>query len=159
MKQSTTKDMSRAAAEALKLLSDASNKQLGVIADAALQATKLLASQAAEAQKVTTIKGQDDHDFLLTFSSEVKTKLDTISGDIKDLKDGTTARIESLETEKLNIRDSYPVLYKEEVEKRFDDQEGRIRINTGRITQIMTWGSAFLLILTVGEFLLKTFVK
>ena len=95
------------AAAAIQLLTDASNKQLQLIADAALNATKLLAVQAQDAEKVKNIKGVDDHDFLLTFSAEVKTKLDAISNDIKELKDGTAIkiadhelRLTSLETEK-----------------------------------------------------------
>lgn len=158
-KPNLSRDIEDKAAEALKLLSDASSKQLALIAEAALNATRLLAVQAAEAEKVKNIKGADDHDFWLTFSAETKIRLEAISSDIKELKDGTETRISTLETEKLNIRDSYPVLYKVGIEKSIQDHEDRIRVNTGRITQIMTWGSAAIVVLGIAEFILNLLIK
>ena len=103
MKKPTTNNqisIDIAAAEALKLLTDASNKQLQLIADAALNATKLLASQAAEADKVKSVKGVDDHDALTTLIGSVSTlndrlteKFNDLKADIKDLKDGTSSQI------------------------------------------------------------------
>lgn len=155
-------NLNKATADALQLLTDASNKQLQLIADAALNATKLLAVQAAEAEKVRSTKGADDHDSLTTLIGSVSTlndrlteKFDELKLDIKDLKDGISSRVTILENEKLNIRYSYPVLYKVAVEKTLDDYESRIRINTGKITQIMTWGSAGVVALGILEFILN----
>lgn len=161
----TQKDIHRAAADAITLLSDASAKQLAVIAeaqakqlaaiaDATLNATKLLATQAQEAAKVVNTKGADDHDKII----EVLVKMDGIKNDIKELSDGTATRITTLENEKLNTKDSYPVLYKAGVEKTCQDFEERIRSNTTRITQIMTWGSAAVVLLGIAEFLISKFL-
>lgn len=148
-------NIDKKAAEALQLLTDASNKQLQLIADAALNATKLLATQTAEATKVRNEKGADDHDKII----EVLVKMDELKTDIKELSDGTTTRITNLENGKLNTCDSYPVLYKVAVEKMFDDHENRIRINTIKITQIMTWGSAAIIAIGIAEFLLNLLIK
>lgn len=124
-----------------------------VISQAAETATRTVAIAAAEAVKVANISSGVDHDLIV----ELKTKIEGIKDDIRDLKDGTSARIGILEAEKLNTKDSYPMLYKEGVEKCLNDHENRIRINTERITKIMTWGSAGVLILGVLEFLLSKF--
>ena len=159
MTDKNTKQINTDASNAVRLISDAAAKATTTIADAALAATKLLAVQTAEATKITSIKGADDHDFLLSFSSEVKVKLDTIRDDIKDLSDGTAARITTLENEKLNIRDSYTAIYKTGVEKSLTDHEERIRINTDKITQIRTFGTAAVIALGILEFILSKVIK
>lgn len=64
-----------------------------------------------------------DHDLLVKLSVQVE----QLIKDVKELKDTTTKRVDSLELEKLNIKDSYPVLYKEGVEAQLNDHEGRMR--------------------------------
>jgi hypothetical protein len=86
----------RSAEEAVKAISNAAGEAVKTIANAAGEARTVVATNATEAAKVVIAKANDgssDHDFLLTFSSEVKTKLDNISVDIKDLKDGTATKI------------------------------------------------------------------
>ena len=92
MKQPTTKDIGAAAAEAVQ-----------VVADAAKEAAKTVADAAASALKVTSVQQGNDHDLLI----ELKTKLEGIREDIKNLSDGTTKqiadhelRINNLETDK-----------------------------------------------------------
>lgn len=60
------------AAEAIKLLTDASNSQLKIVVDAALNATKLLAQQALDASKLANAKGTEDHDLLIELKTEMK---------------------------------------------------------------------------------------
>lgn len=95
MKQPTTKDIGIAAADAVQ-----------VVAAAAKEAARTVADAAASALKVTSAKDGNDHDLLI----ELKTKIEGIRDDIKDLSDGTTkqiadheTRLNTLETEKTKI--------------------------------------------------------
>jgi hypothetical protein len=151
-------EIERSTEEAVKAISAAAGEAVKTITSAAGEARTVVSADVAEAAKVLANKNNDgtsDHDFLLTFSAEVKTKLNAISDDIKELKDGTSTRIAALENEKLNTRDSYSVLYKTAVETTFKDHEDRLRSNTTRITQIMTWGSAGIIVLGIAEFVLN----
>jgi len=112
MKTMKKKDIEQAAADAVK-----------VIAAAASEAARTVANAAAEAVKVSNVKGADDHDLLVVLN----TKMEDLKTDIQDLKDGTSTRIATLENEKLNIRDSYPILYKKDVDTKFIDHEKRIK--------------------------------
>jgi formylmethanofuran dehydrogenase subunit B len=92
MKQPTTKDIRIAAENAV-----------AVVATAAKEAARTVADAAAQALKVTSATNGNDHDLIV----ELKTKIEGIRDDIKDLKDGTTERIanhelrlNTLETEK-----------------------------------------------------------
>ena len=85
-----------AAEKAHKELQDAQDKALDVISNAANKAAQVIASAAAEALKVTSVKSQDDHDLLITLIEQVK----RLSEDIKDLKNGTSKRIDDLERDK-----------------------------------------------------------
>jgi hypothetical protein len=92
MKQTTTKDIGIAAANAV-----------AVVATAAKEAARTVADAAAQALKVTSATNGNDHDLIV----ELKTKIEGIRDDIKDLKDGTTEkiadheiRLTNLETEK-----------------------------------------------------------
>lgn len=144
--------------------------------EAALQ-LKVLAEAAAVALKTAGGSGNGnggsmnlaDHDALVTLIGSVA-NLDTrfterfadlktdLKADIKDIKDGTTSRIEILERTKLNTCDSYPVLYKEGVEKQLKDHETRIRFNETNITRIVTIGGALLILVGVIEFLINKFL-
>ena len=70
-------------------LSKAAHTAIETIALAAADATKAIASVAAEATKAISTKGTGDHDLLI----ELKTRMDSLKDDIKDLKDGTTVKI------------------------------------------------------------------
>jgi hypothetical protein len=121
------------------------------IATAASDAIKVISAAAAEAVKVASKQDGSDHDLII----KLDTKMDSLSDQIRDLKDSNTRRIDSLEKEKLNTCDSYPVLYREGVEKTLADHESRIRVNTGRIIVICTVGSAVLIIMNVIMFIVN----
>jgi hypothetical protein len=72
----------------------AASEALQTIATAATEATKVVATAAAEASKVINAKGAIDHDLLI----ELKTRMESLKDDIKDLKDGTTVKIADHET-------------------------------------------------------------
>ena len=115
------------------------------IAMAAEDATRTIAAAAAAA---ANSKSGSDHDLII----RLDTKMDGLSDQITKLDSGTSARITNLENEKLNINDSYPMLYKKRVDDNFLDHETRIRSNEINITRILTWGSILLVLLGVAEF-------
>lgn len=136
------------------------------LANAAKLAQSLLASQtsdavhaiqaaAEDALKVTSVQKGNDHDLLI----RVDTKLDQLSGDVKSLSDGTASRIACLEADKLDIKDSYPVIYRKGIEDILTDHEFRIRHNSTKITQIVAYGAATLVIFGIIEFLLNIYFK
>jgi hypothetical protein len=90
------KELDEAAATAVKVISDASLVAAKKIADAAEEAHKVVADAAATSVKVLHLKSADDHDLLI----ELKTRMEGLKGDIKDIKDGTTKRIADLEQNK-----------------------------------------------------------
>ena len=127
-----------------------------VIADAASEATKLIATQAAEALKVANAKDGNDHDLII----EIKTVQQTMLGELRDLKDGTSDRLKQVEDAKLDIKDSYQSIYKKNVDAVCQDHENRIRSNERNITRILTWGSALLILLGIVEFFVaKVLIK
>lgn len=94
-------DIEQAAAQAVKVISDASLTAAKGVAQAAADAAKVVAEAAAVSVKVLSIKNADDHDLLI----ELKTRMEGLKTDIKDLKDGTgvqlldhEARIKKVET-------------------------------------------------------------
>ena len=88
------------------------------IALAAEDAVRAIAVAASAANDTKS----NDHDLLL----RVDTKLDLLTTTVNQLQDGTAKRISTLEAEKLNINDSYPVLYKKGVDDRLADHETRL---------------------------------
>jgi hypothetical protein len=64
-----------------------------------------------------------DHDLLIRLDQ----KVDILAIEIKELKDGLADRILLVEKEKLDTKDSYPILYKGPVEATLNDHETRIR--------------------------------
>lgn len=85
-----------ASQEAVRLIAQAAQDAGKLVANAAIEARQVITNHESEAAKIVIAKANDgssDHDFLLTFSSEVKTKLDGIATDIKDLKNGTESKI------------------------------------------------------------------
>lgn len=145
-----------AANDAVRLIAEATGKATAAIASAAQDAVKLLASDASTAAKVVADKadvahsGNCDHDLLVILD----TKMEGLKCDIKDLKDGTSRRIETLELEKLNAKESYPVLYKKSVDDKLDDHETRIRIAETAITRILTYGTVAVILAGVAEVIL-----
>jgi hypothetical protein len=151
-------ELEESARLATQTIADAAKSATQAIADAALSATKLLSTQALEAAKLTNEKNNKvdgDHDLII----ELKTIVVGIKADIQKLSDGTASRITHVETEKLNINDSYALLYKTGVEERQTDHEARIRMNSENITQIKTWGTAGILLIGVVEFLINLYIR
>ena len=150
-----TEELKIAADNAVKTIANAAESATKLLSSAAESASRLIASNAAEALKVSSEKQSDDHDILVVLAS----KMEDLKSDIKDLKDNTTKRVDNLETNKLNILDSYAVLYKADVEKTRLDHETRIRDNEKYITQILTWGSVGLLVVGILEGVALHFLK
>lgn len=133
-----------------------------LIAKQAADAVQVIAAAAATALKVDNVKGIGDHDSITTLIETVSglnlrfsEKFDELKADIKDLKDGTATRITKLEAEKLNTADSYPVLYKADVDKKLDELEKCSKAHAEKITIIMTWGSVAVLLVGVLEFIIS----
>lgn len=150
-----------AAAENVKIIAEAAGKAAQTIADAAKNASQVVANDAATASRVLNVKNADggsDHDFLLSFAAKTTEKLDNIGNDVKELKTGTSARILALETEKLNVKDSYPALYKVPLEKEMLDHENRIRDNERNITKIVAYGTIIVVLLNLAVALIIKFV-
>ena len=82
-------------------IADAANLAVVTISTAAAEATKVVASAASEAAKLIGAKGNLDHDLLI----ELKTRIEGIKADIKDLKDGTSTQINDHEN-RLNSLES-----------------------------------------------------
>ena len=114
------------------------------IALAAEDAVRAIAVAASTASN----KSGNDHDLLL----RVDTKLDLLTTTVNQLQDGTAKRISTLESEKLNVNDSYPVLYKAEVDKRIADHEvrlGKLETFNTRVA-LMLSGGIFALTFLIG---------
>ena len=102
----------------------------------------------AVAANTDSNKSGNDHDLLL----RVDTKLDLLTTTVNQLQDGTAKRISTLESEKLNVNDSYPVLYKAEVDKRIADHEvrlGKLETFNTRVA-LMLSGGIFALTFLIG---------
>ena len=67
----------------------AASQAVTVISAAAGEAAKVVAEAAAVSVKVLSIKNADDHDLLI----ELKTRMESLRNDIKDIKDGTALQI------------------------------------------------------------------
>lgn len=100
-----------------------------------------------------------DHDILTSFRSESLVEFRTIKEAIKELNDGTSKRISDLENEKLNTKDSYPVLYKKDVEDRLDKLENKTQEHNNIITKMWSYGVALIFLVGIVEFLLSTFLR
>ena len=129
-----------------KSIQNASQEALRAIAEATSIATKTVAAAAAEAVKVKENQNSTDHDALI----ELKTLMIGLKEDIRELTDGTSRRIAFLESNKLDTKDSYSIIYKGEVDKRITDHEVRINAmetNHTRTTVLVSIGIGILTLL------------
>jgi hypothetical protein len=117
------------------------------IATAANDAIKVIANAAAEAVKVAAKSDGSDHDLII----KLDTKMDGLSDQIKTLDNNTTKRIDALEKDKLNARDSYAEIYKKEVDNRLDNAETRIGNLESSKTQITV-------LLSISSVILSTLI-
>ncbi len=154
------------AAEAVNVITQAANAATKSIANAAESAAKLIANNAESAAKVVAnaeaaalrvanVKGPDDHDLLI----RIETRMEGLKADIKELKDGTSKRIDELEVGKLDSHDSYTALYKDSIDTIHKDFEDRIRSNEKNIIRIMTFGTLLVLLAGVVEVFLNLLIK
>lgn len=74
-------------------IKDAASGAVKIIAEAASQAAKVVAEAAAVSVKVLSVKNADDHDLLI----ELKTRMEGLKDDIKDMRDGVSLRLEDHE--------------------------------------------------------------
>lgn len=74
-------------------IENAASQAVKVISAAAGEAAKVVAEAAAVSVKVLSIKNADDHDLLI----ELKTRMESLRNDIKDLKDNTSTKIDDHE--------------------------------------------------------------
>jgi len=157
-------ELAKAVQDALKLISDGvleasnkiandANKATSAMASAALDANRLLASQASVAAKVVDTKQGNDHDLIL----EVKTIQTVMLGEIREIKDGTAKQLSDLQSNKLDIKDSYPVMYKKDVETALTNHEGRVKILETNMTRIIAYGVALMVVVGLAEFLIGKF--
>lgn len=123
---------------AKNLVASDAEASLGVVTKARAEEIKILASAVSEALKLTNPPNPQpssgtDHDTLVSFGvkidnmdSKFTEKFVEIRSDIKEIKDGTAKRIDTLELLKLDIKDSYPVLYRAGVEDRLAEHGRQI---------------------------------
>lgn len=125
-----------AADRAVEKIAAAADKASSAIASAARDAATLLASQASSAAKVVDVKQGNDHDLLL----EVKTIQNIMLLELREIKTGTSQRISELQQQKLDIEDSYPVVYKAGVDNSilcYGKQIAELEVSKIRITVLM----------------------
>lgn len=136
----------------------AASEAVKVIANAAAEAAHVISNSASEASRITAVKDSEDHDILITFRAETQVQMKGIRDDIKALADGTATRIASLESEKLNMRDSYCSLYKADVDKRLDGLETKTSSQGIIITKLWSYGVALLFVMGIVEFLVGKYL-
>ena len=147
----------QSANDASKIIADAAARATDAIATAAESALKVVTAAAAGREKAANVQlgsNMEDHNLLI----QLNTKMEDLKEDIAELKNGTSSRIQQLEAEKLNTRDSYPVLYKKGVDDAILDHEKRIRLAEVNLTRITTWGVAAMIALSIAEFMINKFM-
>lgn len=140
----------------VKTIASAVDEAAKLLASANESAVKLLASNAAEAAKVLSIRGTDDHDLMLELKTEFRIEMKGLKADIKDLKDGTTAKIESHDS-RLDKLESWRVTLdgKEGAAARFTLIENA---NLAFSTQVKTWIVAAGLVCSIIVILVNKFL-
>ncbi len=93
--------------------------------------TKIIeVNQNNEAESVKDKVARADHDSLI----RIETVVVNIATDLKSLADGTAQRISSLESNKLDVKNSFLNMYKVEVDRKIDSHEERVA-NLERINE------------------------
>jgi hypothetical protein len=143
-------DVANAAQDAVRTISIATESAAKTISVAAAEASKVVLANASQTAKTLAVGVNSDHDTLVILD----TKMDSLADQIRELRDNNARRIDQLETEKLNCRDSYPVLYKKDVEDRLQSHEGRIKTGEITDTRLIAYGTTALFLIGVIEFVL-----
>lgn len=95
---------------------------------------------------------REDRDLLV----ELKTEMVALREDVKDLKDGVKMDIEFLKADKISRAEAVRINTDQQVINQ--DVETRMRTSEKKLTQIITWGSAGVLILGIIQFLVGKFL-
>jgi di/tripeptidase len=121
------KSIDNAASEAVKAISAAAGEAVKAIASAANEARLVLNTNASEAAKALIARNSaegSDHDVLIrlvgavaNLDKNLSEKFAALKLDIKEITGNLSSRIDTLERNKLDIKESYPILYKNEDEK------------------------------------------
>ena len=146
-------EISEAAATAVKSIAVAAEAAAKAISVAAAEASQVVINNATQTAKSLTVRGSDDHDRLVVLD----TKMDGLADQIRELKDTNAKRIDALESEKLNCRDSYVVLYKKEIETRLENHETRIKAGEITDTRLIAYGTALIFVIGIVEFILNKY--
>lgn len=101
------------------------------------------------------INNSMDHDLLTTLC----VKVDALKDDIKQLKDGTSDKIKDLENTKLNIKDSYPYLYKKDIDTAIEKLEIQSEKNSTNITRVLTFGSVIIVLISIAQIFVSLWFK
>lgn len=96
-----------------------------------------------------TYWNREDRDLLV----ELRTEMVGVRSDIKELRDNTSDRLARVEQEKMD-RTEINRLQSEALENH-TDHETRIRAVETKVTRILTWGAAGLILLGIVEFLVQ----
>lgn len=150
---------STSAKEAKADIAEAAKNAETLLAKQTEEAIKVIAAAAAEALKVENNKNSGDHDLILEMKTELRIKFEQVFTQLDEVKNLTTKRIEDLETKKVDIGESYAVLYKADVDKAIEEGKKDSAANSKNITIIMTWGTAFVFFLAVVEFVINKFIQ
>lgn len=132
--------------KAVQVIAESSHVAAEMIRKAAEEAQVVVADAAATSVKVLHLKSADDHDLLI----ELKTRMEGLKADIKDIKDGTTKRITDLENGKAD-KDEFNKLC-DEVHTKREDRLKRVEAATSKnwiylvLYTLLTGGLATLLI-------------
>jgi hypothetical protein len=125
--------------------------ELGIVRGARADELKVLAAALAESLKSsapTPTTANDQDSAIKVFGVQLDNidkkfteKFAEVKADIKEIKDGTANRIDRLETVKLDIKDSYGELYKENVDSRLDSHSGKITKISESLVGYRNWGA------------------
>lgn len=111
---------------------------------------------------IAPIDNTISQDLIVKFArleENVRLNFQQVKDAIKELNDGTANRINKLENDKLNIQDSYPAMYKVDVEKRLTNLETKTDSQGISITRLMAYGSALIFLVGILEFFVSNFIK
>ena len=148
------RELADAASSAAKAIADAAVSAAKAMAEAASSASTLVAHNAEESARSLAVQRSSDHDAIVRISE----KIDSLKADVRDLKDGITKRVENLECEKLNIRDSYSQLYKKAHDDFQIEMYNRIKTVEEGYAQIKMLGIVAVLFLGLLQFIIDKFI-
>jgi alanyl-tRNA synthetase len=148
-------DLGVAASIATQAIANAAREAVRTVSEAAAQASRLVVHNAEETSRTLNTQRSSDHDAIVRISE----KIDSLKADVKELKDGTSKRIDNLENDKLNIKESYTVLYKKAADDIATDTGNRLKKLEEGYAQMKMLGVVAIVILGIVEFFINKFVR